>query len=77
MRFLKGNAIYGQSGGPTSIINTSFYGIIEGCKNSEYIDNLYVMNYGIEGLLNESLTKIDNSKDYSSLIFTPGAFCRK
>ena len=74
MRFLKGNAIYGQSGGPTSIINTSFYGIIEGCKNSEYIDNLYVMNYGIEGLLNENLSKIDNSKDYCSLIFTPGAF---
>ena len=50
---LKGNILYGQSGGPTSVINTSFYGLVmEASKNSDKIDKFYSMKYGIEGILN-------------------------
>ena len=62
---LTGNILYGQSGGPTSVINTSFYGlVIEASKNADKIDKFYSMKYGIEGLLNEELVEID-FKNYS------------
>ena len=51
----KGNAIIGQSGGPTSVINSSLAGVIEGAVKSEKIDQVYGMNYGIEGFMNEQI----------------------
>ncbi|AQQ09221.1 Pyrophosphate--fructose 6-phosphate 1-phosphotransferase [Sedimentisphaera cyanobacteriorum] len=47
----KGNAIIGQSGGPTSVINASLSGVIENALKSENIDNVYGMRYGIEGFM--------------------------
>ena len=29
---MKGNALIGQSGGPTSVINASLVGVVDGCK---------------------------------------------
>ncbi len=74
MKNLKGNILYGQSGGPTSIINSSAYGLIKAAINNPNINEIYCMHNGLEGLLKEELIKIDKSKDYSSLIFTPGAY---
>ncbi len=47
----KGNAIIGQSGGPTSVINSSLAGVIEGAIKSSVIGDVYGMNYGIEGFM--------------------------
>ncbi len=74
MKNLKGNILYGQSGGPTSIINSSAYGLIKAAINNPNINEIYCMHNGLEGLLKEELIKINKSKDYSSLIFTPGAY---
>jgi 6-phosphofructokinase len=52
---IKGNAVIGQSGGPTSVINSSLAGVITASKASGIIDAVYGMNYGIEGLMNEWL----------------------
>ncbi len=52
---LKGNAIVGQSGGPTSAINATLSGVIKGCEKSEEISKLYGMKNGIEGFLNEDI----------------------
>jgi ATP-dependent phosphofructokinase / diphosphate-dependent phosphofructokinase len=49
----KGNAIIGQSGGPTSVINSSLAGIIKTALSSRSIKNVYGMHYGIEGFLQE------------------------
>ena len=60
----KVNAIYGQSGGPTSVINASAYGLIkESKKHKDKIDKLYAMHYGIEGLLNENLIDLTDITD--------------
>ncbi|MCL2623208.1 MAG: 6-phosphofructokinase, partial [Planctomycetaceae bacterium] len=56
---LQGNAILGQSGGPTSVINASLCGIIQEALNSatsainqrDCIENVLGMQYGIEGFL--------------------------
>ncbi len=50
---MKGNAVIGQSGGPTSVINSSLAGIIESAKASSAIHKVLGLNYGIEGLMEE------------------------
>jgi len=52
---LKGNALIGQSGGPTSVINSSLVGVIRSALSSSFIKNIYGMNYGIEGFMQEML----------------------
>jgi len=57
----QGNAIIGQSGGPTSVINSSLCGVIQAClelgqtgKESR-IDKILGMQYGIEGFMKEQV----------------------
>ena len=50
------NILVGQSGGPTAVINSSLYGVIEeGLRNKEKIGTVYGMVHGIEGFLAISL----------------------
>lgn len=52
---LQGNAIIGQSGGPTSVINASLVGIIQAAVECEGIKSVLGMRYGIEGFLEENI----------------------
>lgn len=52
---LKGNAIIGQSGGPTSVINASLVGVVQAVDECGSIDSVLGMRYGIEGLLEENI----------------------
>jgi ATP-dependent phosphofructokinase / diphosphate-dependent phosphofructokinase len=52
---LHGNAIIGQSGGPTSVINASLGGIVEECRNHSAIGKTLGMRYGIEGFMQDKL----------------------
>ncbi|MDO9340866.1 MAG: diphosphate--fructose-6-phosphate 1-phosphotransferase [Bacteroidales bacterium] len=52
---LKGNALIGQSGGPTSVINSSLAGVIETAISSSFVENIYGMQFGIEGFMQEWL----------------------
>ncbi len=49
------NAIIGQSGGPTSVINASLAGVTETCLKSKKIGRVFGMRFGIEGVLNNCL----------------------
>ena len=87
MNFLKGNAVVGQSGGPTAAINATLAGVIRGAlKAGEkgIIGTLYGMRNGIEGFLSENLVNLTelfkNEADISALELTPAAAlgsCRK
>ena len=44
------NAIVGQSGGPTSVINASLAGVLQACQKRG-AEHIYGMRHGIEGLL--------------------------
>jgi ATP-dependent phosphofructokinase / diphosphate-dependent phosphofructokinase len=59
---MKGYALIGQSGGPTSVINSSLAGVINASLDSKEISGIYGMNYGIEGFLNEKLIDLGNQK---------------
>ncbi len=61
-----GNAIVGQSGGPTCVINSSLVGVVESALKSRKIDTVYGMRFGIEGVLNNKL--LDFSKVDSDIL---------
>ena len=59
MSILKGNLIFGQSGGPTAVINASAAGVFtEALKRNDVIDKVYGAAHGIVGILNEQLYDI-------------------
>lgn len=79
MEHLIGNAIVGQSGGPTAAINATLAGVIrgvrEGCASG--IGTLYGMRNGIDGFLAERLidlgATVDTEEKLSLLEHTPAA----
>lgn len=48
---IRGNAIIGQSGGPTTVINASLYGVVEACQGQKDIQRVFGMRFGIEGFM--------------------------
>ena len=87
MKKLYGNAVVGQSGGPTAAINATLSGVIKGAlraKDEGYINTLYGMRNGIEGFLEERLIDLfeafADKEKLSVLEQTPSAAlgsCRK
>ena len=55
MNVLKGACIIGQSGGPTSVINASAYGVIRTALDSDVITKVYGAEHGIKGVLEDKL----------------------
>lgn len=55
---LKGNALVGQSGGPTSVINASLQGVIRAAAEAEAVEILYGMRWGIEGFMQDRLVNL-------------------
>jgi len=54
----KAKAVVGQSGGPTSVINSSLVGVVEAARGSSRIGRVYGMRYGIEGFMEELLVDL-------------------
>jgi 6-phosphofructokinase 1 len=50
---IKGNAVIGQSGGPTAVINQSLVGVIETLKACRSIPKILGANHGVRGIINE------------------------
>ena len=55
---LVGSLIVGQSGGPSSVINCSAYGVIKTGLENPNITKVYGAFHGIKGVLNLSLIHI-------------------
>ena len=53
------NVLVGQSGGPTSVINSSVLGALEAALDNPSITRVFGMAHGIKGLLNDDLYDID------------------
>ena len=67
--------VYFQSGGPTSVINSSLYGLIAAAKASPNVDKIYGSLYGVEGLTNDNLIDLraQDEEELKLLLQTPGA----
>ncbi len=64
----KGNLLYGQSGGPSAVINASAYGVIKEAILNEEVDQVLVMNHGIEGALEEDFHYLNDYVDQIELL---------
>ncbi len=70
------NMVYIQSGGPTSVINSSLYGAIrEAQKHHDEIGHIYGSIHGVEGLIYDDLIDIEQEDDeqIELLLQTPGS----
>ena len=72
---LIGAAVIGQSGGPSSVINASAYGVIKTALESEHITKVYGAFHGIQGVLNDQLMIMDEEdpKELEKMLYTPSS----
>lgn len=70
---MKKNLVLAQSGGPTSVINATCYGIIK--EAGKYRIKLYAAKFGIEGILQNNLIDITDisESDLNLLRYSPSA----
>lgn len=72
------NAVVGQSGGPTAVINASLYGTVyEALNREDEIGTVYGMINGIEGFLNDQvmdMAPLEESKELELIRTTPGSY---
>ena len=75
---MKKNAVVGQSGGPTAVINASLYGTVyEALNREDEIGTVYGMINGIEGFLNDQvmdMSQLEESKELELIRTTPGSY---
>jgi 6-phosphofructokinase 1 len=72
---LAGNLLVAQSGGPTSVINSSIAGVVTEAGRHECIEEIYGGLNGILGILNEELIDFGDEKRsaIAGLRYTPAA----
>ncbi len=56
----KFNAVVGQSGGPTSVINQSLVGVIEEVRKHAHIDKLLGCRHGVRGIINNDYIELND-----------------
>ena len=72
---LTGNAVIGQSGGPTIVINASLVGAVQAAWDLDEIRHLYGCVHGMDGLLNDNLCDLfrEDPDTIEALQFVPSA----
>ena len=72
---LIGSCIFGQSGGPTAVINASAYGVIRAALDAEEITKVYGAAHGIKGVLEDKLYVMDEEDpaELELLLHTPSS----
>ena len=75
MKELRGACIIGQSGGPTSVINASAYGVIDTALKSGAITQVLGAEHGIMGVLNDRLFDMgqEDPEELRLLKYTPSS----
>ncbi|MBQ3273984.1 MAG: 6-phosphofructokinase [Christensenellaceae bacterium] len=75
MSELKGACIIGQSGGPTSVINASAYGVIRTALDNPNITKVYGAANGIKGVLDDVLYDMgeEDAKELELMLHTPSS----
>jgi ATP-dependent phosphofructokinase / diphosphate-dependent phosphofructokinase len=75
----KGNAIIGQSGGPTAVINESLVGAIDAIRkrlvDTGTVKKIYGMRHGVNGLVKDDIVDLTRVKDsvLKAIAGTPSA----
>lgn len=72
---VKGNAVVGQSGGPTAVINQSLVGVIETIRKTRVITRLLGARHGVRGIIEGKFVNLKSLKkaDLERIAATPAA----
>jgi len=72
---LTGACVFGQSGGPTTVINASAYGVIKAALDAPEITNVYGAAHGIVGIINGTLFDLgqEDPDELKLLLNTPSS----
>lgn len=74
---MSNNLMVAQSGGPTSVINSTLCGIIKESVRLPKVDNVYGALHGILGILDGNIIRLDNqfatAEDFFALQCTPSS----
>ena len=76
---ITGNAVIGQSGGPTAVINQSLVGVVEGLRHglhaAGFVKTIYGMRHGVKGFVKGDLVDLTTTPDdrLERLAATPSA----
>src|SRR5687767_9884565 len=60
---LRGNAVIGQSGGPTAVINQSLAGVIAELRKTGHVNRLLGAKHGVRGIVNETFIELNDVPD--------------
>ncbi|HEX3357946.1 MAG TPA: 6-phosphofructokinase [Tepidisphaeraceae bacterium] len=71
----QGNAVIGQSGGPTSVINQSLVGVVQQAKKASHFDKLLGAQHGVRGVIDEKFVSLKEVPDelLERIAMTPAA----
>ncbi|MEM7621956.1 MAG: 6-phosphofructokinase [Planctomycetota bacterium] len=80
-KLVEGNAVIGQSGGPTAVINQSLAGVVEGLRGAgagqigSPIKKILGMRHGVRGLVNDDLVDLSDIEpsQLNTVAATPSA----
>jgi 6-phosphofructokinase 1 len=72
---VKGNVLVGEAGGPTAVIDSSLYGLLNEAKNHHEIEEIFGALYGIDGILKGKIIDLrkEDDRTLQALRWTPGA----
>jgi 6-phosphofructokinase 1 len=72
---IRGNAVIGQSGGPTAVINQSLVGVVETVKGCRSIPHLLGAKHGVRGIINDDFIDLKGIRkgELASIAGTPAA----
>jgi 6-phosphofructokinase len=72
---LRGNAVVGQSGGPTAVINQSLVGVIESARKCSAIKRILGACHGVRGIIDERFIDLKGLKkrQLEDVAVTPGS----
>src|SRR5688572_16753540 len=59
----KGNAVVGQSGGPTSVINQSLVGVVTEARSHGHIGRLLGARHGVRGIVADDFIELNDAPD--------------
>ena len=74
-KVIKGNAVIGQSGGPTAVVNQSLVGVVETLKGCRVIGRILGARHGVSGIVKENFTDLKKvaPKTLEAVANTPAA----
>src|SRR5690349_9058634 len=75
---IRGNAVVGQSGGPTAVINQSLVGVILEARKCGHIDRVLGARHGVRGIINDDFIEVDKASEHllERIANTPAAALR-